>query len=103
MMKFYVYILYAEKNDKFYVGQSHDYIKRLKHHNSDNKNTFTSKYRPWKLVAVFEAGNDRGQAMKLEQYIKKQKSKNLLLQLINPDFKPTGKLAQLVRVPHMRD
>jgi len=41
--------------------------------------------------------------MKLEKFIKKQKTKKLIDKLINPDFVLTGELAQLVRVPHVRD
>jgi putative endonuclease len=39
----------------------------------------------------------------MEKYIKRQKSRNLLEKLIDPEFIPTGTLAQLVRVPHLRD
>jgi hypothetical protein len=50
------------------------------------------------LAAVFEAGATRSEAEKVEKFIKKQKSKTLVLKLINPEFQPNGKLAQLVRV-----
>ena len=55
------------------------------------------------LVAVFEASDERGEAMKLEKFIKKQKTKKLIEKLINPSFVLTGILARLVRVPHVRD
>ncbi len=31
--------------------------------------TFTAKYRPWVLKAVFYVGQDRGKAMMMEKYI----------------------------------
>ena len=76
---------------------------RLEQHNSNSSDKYTGKYSDWEMVALFECGESRSEAMKLEKFIKKQKSKNLLLKLIDPDFTPTGTLAQLVRVPHMRD
>ena len=100
---FYIYIIYAHNFDKFYVGSSRDPWNRLIKHNSSPFNTFTSKYRPWVLKAVFEVGANRGEAMRIERFIKKQKSRKLLLKLIKPTFKPSGTLAQLVRVPHMRN
>src|SRR5690625_1695004 len=96
---FYLYILYSEISDKYYVGSSEDPWKRLVGHNTNPKTTYTSKHRPWKLKAVFEAGETRGEAVKIERIIKKQKSRKLIEKLIEPGFKPTGKLAQLVRVP----
>ena len=101
---FYFYILFSNTYDKFYTGYTSDYRQRIVQHNTQGfHNTFTSKYRPWELAAVFEVGDDEGMAMKLEKFIKKQKSRKLIEQLINPYFIPDGVLAQLVRVPHMRD
>ncbi len=102
-MVFYIYILQSKKFDKFYIGFTSDYNERLLQHNTQDKNTFTAKYRPWVLKAVFYVGQDRGKAMMMEKYIKKQKSKTLLKKLIDPDFVPLGRLATLVRVPHVRD
>jgi hypothetical protein len=34
-----------------------------------------------------------GEARKVEHFIKRQKSHHLILQLIDPDFQPTGYLA----------
>ncbi|TKS56921.1 GIY-YIG nuclease family protein [Mesohalobacter halotolerans] len=63
---FYVYILFSEKFDKYYVGSSQNPWKRLQIHNTSTFNTFTSKYRPWVLKAVFKAGKTRGKAEKIE-------------------------------------
>lgn len=107
---FYVYILHSETFDKYYVGSSSSPWNRLVKHNTSTFNTYTSKYRPWILKAVFKAGNTRGEAEKSEKFIKKQKSRNLLLKLIDPKFKPTGDLAHpdsyrevRVSVPKLRD
>ncbi|GAL70189.1 hypothetical protein JCM19302_2764 [Jejuia pallidilutea] len=74
----------------------------MQSHNTSKFNTYTSKYRPWVLKAVFEAGITRGDAEKIERFVKKQKSRALLLKLIDEKFVPNGKLAQLVRVPQVR-
>ena len=100
---YYLYILYSEEFDIHYIGYSIDPWSRLIQHNNNSGNKFTGKYDNWKLAAVFEISEDRGIAMGMERLIKKQKSKRLLLQLINPLFIPNGKLALLVRVPHLRD
>ena len=100
---YYLYILYSKSADKYYVGQSKDPFKRLLHHNSDEKDTYTSKFRKWSIVAVFEVAETRAGALKIEQWIKRQKSRRLIEQLVNPRFMPNGYLAQLVRVPHVRD
>ena len=100
---YYLYILYSESSDLFYVGTTDDYARRVIEHNESNHNTFTSKHRPWKVKAVFECGTTRSDAMAIKQFIKKQKSKQLTELLCRTDFVPTGKLAQLVKVPDIRD
>jgi putative endonuclease len=100
---FYVYIIYAEGYDKYYVGSSHNPWQRLNEHNTSKFHSYTSNYRPWVLKAVFKAGVTRGEAEKLEKFIKTQKSRRLILSLIDLTFQPVGKLKQLVRVPHVRD
>ena len=100
---YYLYILFNEDNDIYYVGYSHDPWKRLIQHNSNNGDKYTGKYKNWKLAAVFEISEIEGDAIKVERFIKKQKSRKLIQRLISPEFKPAGALAQLVRVPHVRD
>jgi len=51
----------------------------------------------------FECGNSKTNAIRLEKFIKKQKSSKLLVQLCDNNFKPAGILAQLVKVPDIRD
>ncbi len=98
----HLYIIYSEGFDKYYVGISKDAYTRLKYHNAGEKNTYTRKYRPWELVALFEA-DTQGAAVKAERLIKKQKSKIFIKKLIDPGCKLDGNLSELVRVPHVRD
>ena len=100
---FYIYILYSASADKFYIGYTNDPSRRLIEHNTKPFNTYTSKHRPWVLKGCFTCSENEKEVMKTERFIKKQKSRKLIEQLCNPDFIPSGSLAQLVRVPDIRD
>ena len=98
---YYIYILYSEFSDKYYVGYT-DYKRRLVEHNTSERDTYTSKYRPWFLKAVFACGENENEARQIERFIKKQKSRKLLEKMIEGE-NLSGGLAQLVRVPYVRD
>jgi putative endonuclease len=92
---FYIYILYSLPADRYYVGHTDNWQRRFDEHNQSEKITFTAKHRPWLLKAVFECGTERGEAMKIEAFIKKQKSRKLIERMIEgTDLQ--GVLAQLV-------
>lgn len=99
---YFIYILYSQKSDIYYVGYTADVELRVQQHNELAENSFTSKHRPWILKAIFSCGENRGLAMKVEKFIKRQKSKAFVEKLIE-GVALTGVLAQLVRVPHVRD
>ena len=99
---YYVYFLHSQQANKFYVGHSADPWKRLSQHLSNSGNKYTGAYDDWELVAVFEVSESRGDAVKIEKFIKRQKSKSLIIKMMEPDFQGTGTLAHLVRVPHVR-
>ncbi|MFN3343632.1 MAG: GIY-YIG nuclease family protein [Flavobacteriales bacterium] len=100
---FYLYILYSASADKYYVGYSVDPRRRLQEHNENDGSTFTGKFNSWELRAVFSVSEIEGIAMQMERFIKKQKSRKLIERLCDVSFIPSGRLAQLVRVPHERD
>ena len=95
---FYIYIIYSNTAEKFYVGHSENPWDRLIQHNENEGDKYTGKFQNWELKAVFQVSENRGEALLIEKFIKRQKSKKLLLKLIEPNFVPTGDLAQLVRV-----
>src|SRR5512138_310032 len=99
---YHLYILHSEKSDIYYVGSSDDPHRRLEEHNNKPFNTFTSKHRPWSLMAIFPISENRAEAMVYEKKLKSLKSRIIIQQLIarNGD---TKFLAQLVRVPTGRD
>ena len=78
----YIYILYSAKFDKYYVGQTDDVQRRLLEHNELSQTSFTVRYRPWAIALSLEV-TDRSTALRVERYIKKQKSKRYIQKLIS--------------------
>jgi len=81
MEAFFVYIIYSKQYDKYYTGQTNNLETRLFEHNNLDNNAFTSKYRPWEMVA-FITFSSRINALKAERFIKKQKSRVFLQKII---------------------
>ena len=102
-MTFYLYILYSLSSDKYYVGTTDDPEQRFWSHNNSERVTYSSKHRPWKMAALFEVGESRSEAVKIERWLKRQKSRRLIEQMIDPGNELKGQLSQLVRVPYVRD
>ncbi|WP_234109308.1 MULTISPECIES: GIY-YIG nuclease family protein [Chryseobacterium] len=65
-----IYILYSEKFDRYYIGQTQDVVSRLARHNARLEKS-TSPYVPWRLLGFVEKGT-RGEAMVLERKLKKR-------------------------------
>ena len=77
----WVYILYSERLDRYYIGETIDLNNRLNEHNTGfYKNSFTSKTNDWTLF-VNIACDDVFQAKKIEKHIKKMKSKTYIKNL----------------------
>lgn len=71
----FVYILYSNSLDRFYIGQTHDVQLRLLRHNTDYyDNKWTAKGKPWVVFTTIQC-QDKLQALKVEAHIKKMKSK----------------------------
>ena len=76
-----VYILYSEKLEKFYIGETDNLEKRLIWHNDPNLNTnFSRKGIPWTLFYTISC-DSRTQARKIETHIKSMKSKKYIYNL----------------------
>ncbi|MCU4165422.1 GIY-YIG nuclease family protein [Carboxylicivirga caseinilyticus] len=88
---YFIYILYSLKSDRYYIGYSPDPHKRLLEHNSyRDKSKYTAKHQPWELKCFFEVSNNISDAIRVERFIKNQKSKVFLKKLIaqfnDPEF-----------------
>ncbi|RPH32934.1 MAG: GIY-YIG nuclease family protein [Bacteroidales bacterium] len=100
---FYIYILYSEALDRYYIGSTNDVARRLNEHNNPRRRTkYTAKSSDWRLVLENSAGKTRSEAVLLERYIKKQKSRKFIEDLINSKGEDLS-FAQRVRVPTSRD
>ena len=73
---FYVYILYSESLDKYYIGYTSVAIEmRIERHlNNYYSNHYTKIANDWKLFWSLECEN-QFQALKIENHIKKMKSR----------------------------
>jgi len=100
---YYVYILYSPKANKYYIGHTSNPWKRLEQHLDNTREKFTGSYKDWELRAVFAVSENKGDADKIERFIKRQKSRKLIEKMLEIDFKGEGVWAQMVRVPHVRD
>ena len=72
-MSYAVYIIYSDKFDMYYIGQTNNVRHRLEEHNSD-KAGYTISCQPWILVYE-QKFNSRTEAMILEKYLKSFKNK----------------------------
>lgn len=73
-MDYCVYILYSEKLNRYYIGETVDLENRINEHNTGlYGNSFTSKTGDWEIFISISC-SDRIQARKIETHIKKMKS-----------------------------
>jgi len=77
---FYLYILYSQTRDRYYVGSTNDLGDRLKTHNSNHPG-FTGHTGDW-FVAYQEVFSIREDAYARERAIKKWKSRKMIEKLI---------------------
>ncbi|TWO31749.1 GIY-YIG nuclease family protein [Seonamhaeicola sediminis] len=80
-MKYFLYILYSQSLDKYYVGSTSSVVDRLSKHLSNHKG-FTSKARDW-IIKYSEGYTTKEDALKRELQIKKWKSRKMIEKLIN--------------------
>jgi len=82
---FFIYILYSESSDKYYIGYTENVEKRLHFHNNPIKVCYTSKHRPWVLKKSFSVGDSKTNALRAERKIKKMKSRKFIEDLLDVD------------------
>ena len=78
---YFTYILESQLDGRFYIGQTQNLEKRVKHHNK-GYSKYTKKFRPWRLI-WYIAFDSRKEAYQTEQRIKKLKSRKRLLDYID--------------------
>lgn len=80
-MKYYVYIIYNKKFDKFYIGQTNNLKRRIFEHNNA-LSTYTSKYNGRWHFLYYEKFFNRKDAVMRERFLKGQKNKGFYKRLI---------------------
>ncbi len=83
-MKYFLYILYSESIDQFYVGISRNPEQRLHYHNNGNKG-WTRRGRPWE-ISLQKGFNSKTEAQKWENWIKSQKDRSIIEKIIENNF-----------------
>ncbi|MBP6556929.1 MAG: GIY-YIG nuclease family protein [Flavobacterium sp.] len=83
----FLYILHSSSANKFYVGETDNIDSRLlKHNNHSYDGSFTKIAEDWRVVLQFECVS-KHQALQLEKFIKKMKSKIFIQKtIINPEI-----------------
>ncbi len=78
---FYVYILYSQTLDRFYVGQTNSLKDRLNAHTKHLGLTrYTKRANDW-ILKYYEEYSSRSAATKREKRIKKMKSRRFIIEL----------------------
>lgn len=77
---FYIYIIYSETLNKYYVGSCQNIEQRLQDH-LNSRSKFTKVAKDWQLK-YSETFNTRSDAYKRELQIKKMKSRKYIENLI---------------------
>ncbi len=87
MRRFYVYILASQKNGTLYIGVTNDIARRLWEHRNDKGNSFTARYRVFRLVYVEEFPT-AAEAIQREKSLKKwpRQWKIDLIEKDNPEW-----------------
>ncbi|NNT70684.1 GIY-YIG nuclease family protein [Flavobacterium sp. IMCC34852] len=83
----FLYIIYSSSVNKFYVGETDEMDKRLLKHNKHlYEGSFTKIAEDWKVILLFECIS-KDQAVRLEKFIKRMKSKVFIEKAIaNPEI-----------------
>ena len=77
----YIYILYSEVLDRYYIGATKDISKRVEKH-LQSKKGFTSRAKDWELK-YSEVFDEKSEALKRERQIKSWKSRKLIEELMS--------------------
>lgn len=79
----YLYIIYSRKADRYYIGETTDVHQRLIKHNQHYfSGSFTNIAEDWELKLSYEI-KEREEALYLEKFIKRMKSRKFIEKIIN--------------------
>ena len=79
----FLYIVHSKTIDRYYVGETTDLAIRLEQHNQHHfKKNFTKAAKDWK-VALSKICRSKEDAIYLERFIKRMKSKKFIQKVID--------------------
>jgi len=82
----YLYIIYSPSKETYYVGETHDVFERLnKHNNHSYKGSYTRIANDWVMALNFECSS-KNDALFLENFIKRMKSRKFIAKVIENPF-----------------
>ena len=86
-MPHFLYIIHSKLTNTYYTGETHNIEDRLsKHNNHSYQCSFTKISTDWEIMLVFEC-TERNEALYLESFIKRMKSKVFIEKIIlNPEI-----------------
>ena len=83
---YYVYVIECSSG-RFYTGYTVDLMKRFEQHlTSKNGAKFTKSFRPEKIIASWKITGSRGDAMKVEAFIKSLPKREKIVITGNPEI-----------------
>jgi putative endonuclease len=81
-----VYVLYSQKYDKIYIGQTEDIERRLIEHNNGLLSTYTKRYQPWEVIYA-EEFETRSEAMRREKQLKTSRGRAFIWEKVKKKYK----------------
>jgi len=97
----HLYFIYSVSTNKYYTGISEDPWKRVKDYNDERNKKSTAPGRPWIAKGFWEISESEAEALRVERFVKKQKSRKFIERMLE-DEPLYGILARLVRVPQFQ-
>lgn len=83
---YFVYVIECT-NGRFYTGYTVDLVKRFDEHSAAKSGAkFTRSFRPEKIIASWKISGERGDAMKIEAFIKSLSKKEKIIITENPEL-----------------
>jgi len=76
MIMYFTYVLYSQKFDEIYIGQTNNLELRLEEHNSGMSKS-TKRYAPWEIIYT-ESFNSRSAAMRREKQLKSHSGRDFI-------------------------
>ncbi len=76
-----VYVLYSDRYNKIYVGQTEDLCRRIIEHNEGILSKYTKRYKPWRVIYT-EEHESRSEALKREKQLKSSRGRAFIWERI---------------------